>query len=94
MTFTDRVLNCVDCGMEFVFSAAEQSFFHDMEFKNDPKHCKPCTAKRKLGRRAVRFESQVNCAACGLETVVPFRPFQGKPVYCRDCFQKARQPAA
>ena len=27
------------------------------------------------------------CAACGCETTVPFRPIEGRPVYCRDCFQ-------
>jgi CxxC-x17-CxxC domain-containing protein len=26
------------------------------------------------------------CAACGKETVVPFEPRSGRPVYCRDCF--------
>jgi len=33
------------------------------------------------------------CAACGKETVVPFEPRSGRPVYCRDCFtanKKAR----
>lgn len=27
------------------------------------------------------------CAECGVETRVPFRPTQGKPVYCSDCFR-------
>lgn len=26
------------------------------------------------------------CAACGKETVVPFEPRYGRPVYCRECF--------
>lgn len=26
------------------------------------------------------------CATCGKETVVPFEPRSGRPVYCRDCF--------
>ena len=30
----------------------------------------------------------VTCAACNVETTVPFKPTNGKPVYCRDCFQK------
>jgi len=28
------------------------------------------------------------CSECGKETQVPFRPTAGKPVYCRECFQK------
>jgi len=36
MEFTDRVLTCSDCGAEFVFTAGEQLFFHDKQFKNEP----------------------------------------------------------
>jgi CxxC-x17-CxxC domain-containing protein len=28
------------------------------------------------------------CADCGTTTEVPFEPRQGRPVYCRDCFEK------
>jgi CxxC-x17-CxxC domain-containing protein len=28
------------------------------------------------------------CADCGTETEVPFEPRQGRPVYCRSCFEK------
>ena len=28
------------------------------------------------------------CSECGKDTQVPFRPTAGKPVYCRECFQK------
>ncbi|MFH1641520.1 MAG: CxxC-x17-CxxC domain-containing protein [Nanoarchaeota archaeon] len=30
----------------------------------------------------------VTCSSCNSECKVPFRPTQGKPVYCRDCFSK------
>ncbi len=30
------------------------------------------------------------CSECGKECQVPFKPTQGKPVYCRDCFAKKR----
>ena len=26
------------------------------------------------------------CAQCGKDTIVPFEPRSGRPVYCRDCF--------
>jgi CxxC-x17-CxxC domain-containing protein len=32
------------------------------------------------------------CANCGTETLVPFKPTNDRPVYCRDCFD-ARKPA-
>jgi len=28
------------------------------------------------------------CSECKKECEVPFKPTEGKPVYCRDCFQK------
>lgn len=28
------------------------------------------------------------CSDCGKECEVPFKPTQGRPVYCRDCFKK------
>ncbi|MFH1133226.1 MAG: CxxC-x17-CxxC domain-containing protein [Nanoarchaeota archaeon] len=33
---------------------------------------------------------KATCSDCGKECEVPFRPREGRPVYCRDCFQKRR----
>ncbi|MFH1063858.1 MAG: CxxC-x17-CxxC domain-containing protein [Candidatus Woesearchaeota archaeon] len=33
---------------------------------------------------------KATCAECNKECEVPFKPTEGKPVYCRDCFQKHR----
>jgi CxxC-x17-CxxC domain-containing protein len=95
MEFTDRVLTCVDCGAEFVFTAGEQLFFHDKQFINDPKRCKQCKAKRSTGTARVRSETRTTCSECGESTTVPFKPTQGRPVLCRSCFQKqlSRTPA-
>ena len=105
MQFVDRLLKCSDCGNEFVFTAGEQIFFYDKQFKNDPKRCKLCKAKRAgLGRAASagaataalpfsRTETRTLCSACGIETTVPFKPTQGRPVLCRSCFQMKRVPA-
>ena len=96
MEFQDRSLNCVDCGAEFIWTAGEQLFFADKNFKNEPKRCKSCKSKRASGhrRRAGRLESESkpppNCSACGKETTVPFRPTQGRPVFCRECFQSRK----
>lgn len=35
---------------------------------------------------------KATCSDCGVECEVPFKPTQGRPVYCRDCFKK-HQPA-
>jgi CxxC-x17-CxxC domain-containing protein len=88
MEFIDRVLKCSDCGADFVFTAGEQLFFYDKQFKNDPKHCKQCKAKRVRGGPRVRSETRTTCSECATETTVPFKPTQGRPVLCRSCFQK------
>lgn len=95
MEFQDRILKCVDCGSEFVFTAGEQLFFHDKQFLNDPKRCKQCKAKRGAGGSRVRAETRTTCSECGQSTTVPFKPTQGRPVLCRSCFQKlqAKPPA-
>jgi len=31
------------------------------------------------------------CSDCGKECEVPFKPTEGKPVYCRECFQNHRK---
>ncbi|MDD3043718.1 MAG: hypothetical protein PHW56_12445 [Methanosarcinaceae archaeon] len=32
------------------------------------------------------------CSDCGAETEVPFKPAEGRPVYCRECLPKHRKP--
>jgi CxxC-x17-CxxC domain-containing protein len=108
MEFQDKTLKCIDCGADFVFTAGEQLFFHDKQFKNEPKRCKSCKSKRAatLGNGAVsaagngapsnfsKVETRTTCSQCGKETTVPFKPTQGRPVFCRECFQARRAPAA
>ncbi len=31
------------------------------------------------------------CSDCGKEIEVPFKPVKGRPVYCRECYQKHRR---
>lgn len=101
MDFQDKVLKCIDCGSDFIFTAGEQLFFHDKQFKNEPKRCKACKAKRIAvlgasvpGQAPVKTETRTTCSQCGKETTVPFKPTQGRPVFCRECFQLKRQQAA
>jgi CxxC-x17-CxxC domain-containing protein len=103
--FVDRILICSDCHGEFIFTAGEQLFFHDKQFKNDPKRCKPCKSRRSglsaaangIGPAAAglsRTETRTECSECGVQTTVPFKPTQGRPVLCRQCFQAKNKAAA
>jgi CxxC-x17-CxxC domain-containing protein len=102
MEYHDKVLKCAECGSEFVFTAGEQMFFADKGFKNEPKRCKTCKANRAQGTNGTstttaspqRVETKTVCSQCGKETTVPFKPTQGRPVYCRECFQQRRGVSA
>jgi CxxC-x17-CxxC domain-containing protein len=94
MEYQDRFLKCADCGSEFVFTAGEQAFYADKGFRNEPKRCKSCKSKRAenmgQGSGTMRSETRTSCSQCGKDTTVPFKPTQGRPVYCRECFQQRR----
>src|SRR4029077_12593590 len=113
MDFQDKVLKCVDCGADFVFTAGEQLFFYDKQFKkkpqtcqkhkgkNEPKRCKNCKGKRaqalglpQNGGNYQRVETKAVCSGCQRETTVPFKPTQGRPVFCREGFQQRKVTAA
>jgi CxxC-x17-CxxC domain-containing protein len=104
MEFQDKVLTCIDCGADFVFTAGEQLFFHDKRFKNEPKRCKSCKSKRtavltaapppRATQHYTRVETRATCSQCGKDTTVPFRPTQGRPIFCRECFMQKRTAAS
>ncbi len=35
---------------------------------------------------------KAKCADCGADCDVPFKPREGRPVYCRACFPKHKPP--
>ena len=43
------------------------------------------------GDRGERTMYPAVCSSCGKDTMVPFEPTAGKPVYCSDCFRSQRQ---
>jgi CxxC-x17-CxxC domain-containing protein len=95
MEFQDKSLICVDCGAPFIWTAGEQLFFAHKNYNNEPTRCTSCTATRAArpaggGMGRERVETSTNCSACGKETTVPFRPTQGRPVFCRECFQSRK----
>jgi CxxC-x17-CxxC domain-containing protein len=102
MEFRDKVLKCIECGGDFLFTSGEQSFFHDKQFTSPPKRCKACKTRRVAALGAAppsaahftRAETRAVCSHCGKETTVPFRPTQGRPVFCRECFLQRRGEAA
>ncbi|HUI41366.1 MAG TPA: zinc-ribbon domain containing protein [Terriglobia bacterium] len=96
MEYRDRVLKCVECGSEFIFTAGEQLFYAEKGFRNEPKRCKVCKSKRSEGNRPgsrqapSRPVTSTVCSQCGKETTVPFKLTSGRPVYCIQCYQQRR----
>ncbi len=44
--------------------------------------------RRNFGPREMH---KAVCSECGKECEVPFKPTEGKPVYCKECFMKKRK---
>ena len=92
----ERVMHkatCAECGNE-----CEVPF---EPTKDKPVYCMECFKKRKprrsfqsRGRFNDRFGRQerrmykATCAECNKECEVPFKPMEGKPVYCRECYSQ------
>ncbi|MEW6034724.1 MAG: zinc-ribbon domain containing protein [Chloroflexota bacterium] len=102
MSFTDKTLQCADCGSSFTFTSAEQELFASRGYTNEPKRCPECRAAKRQQRggsmgsgygspRQQREMFPAVCATCGKETQVPFEPRSGRPVYCSECYSKVRR---
>ena len=44
--------------------------------------------QRDFGPREMH---KATCSECGQECEVPFKPTEGKPVYCRNCYAKRKR---
>lgn len=84
--FDDEKLICEDCGCEFVFTAGEQEFFAEKGLTNKPKRCTECRKAKKQSKKQRQYD--VVCSKCGVTTQVPFKPIEGRDVFCRDCYKK------
>lgn len=84
--YQDEKLICDDCGCEFVFTVGEQEFYAERGLTNKPKRCNECRKARKKQTKKKLHDAV--CSKCGAQTQVPFKPIEGKEVFCRDCFKK------
>ena len=91
--YQDKTLKCKECGNDFVFTAGEQEFYASRGFENEPSRCKDCRIARKNAQKGAREMFAAVCVECGKECQVPFKPTEGKAVFCSECFaaKKAAQ---
>ena len=65
MTYVDRTLNCVDCSVEFIHSAADQEYYVAKGFASDPKRCTSCRASRRQARESGYDVSEIGGPRAG-----------------------------
>ena len=93
---TDKTLICRECSKEFTFTSGEQEFFSRKGLQNEPARCPDCRQQRRKSKpqnaeRQQREFSVVQCAECGQDTEIPFKPTQGRPVYCTKCYRTKKR---
>src|SRR3954453_2822024 len=90
VAFSDKPLNCRECGTSFLFTAGEQEFYAQKGFTNEPGRCPSCRAQRRStqGRSMMGYESE------GGDSGRPFRraPRQIAEAACASCGGTARVP--
>ena len=84
--YQDETLKCEDCGKEFIFSIGEQEFYAEKGLVNKPKRCHECRKERRQKNRRKMHDAV--CSQCGAKTKVPFKPIEGKEIYCKECYAK------
>ena len=95
--FQDITLQCRDCGKDFTFTASEQEFYKQKGFTNQPVRCPDCRRAKKArmgGPRGERQNFEIVCSECGKTDTVPFKPSEGRPVLCSECFDKQKAQRA
>ena len=48
--YEDMMIECADCGAEFVHSAEDQGRYAERGFEHPPKRCRDCREKRKANQ--------------------------------------------
>ena len=96
MEFQDKTLQCVDCGSGVHLDRRRAGLFRRQgSSRTSQSAARPARPSARPRRRAPgapreRVETVAVCAVCGKETTVPFKPTQGRPVLCRECFQQRK----
>jgi len=104
MNLQEKTIECYDCGTTFVFSIEEQQDYLAKGRRHAPKRCSECREKRKarqqkdsntalFGQFETREERKmytVTCSECGKRPQVPFEPKSGRPVFCRNCYNRRK----
>lgn len=53
-----KILICVDCGEEFIFTVGAQEYFAEKGYTEDPKRCKHCYMIHKRGKSNGQYNGE------------------------------------
>ncbi len=96
----NATLTCIDCGVAFVFSGADQDYYLAHDFSS-PTRCKPCRALHKIKLAAEEAANAVDggstaVAAPTLDTpapaAVPSSKLERWPIICSKCGKPGTVP--
>lgn len=88
--YVDSTLTCVDCGVGFVHSAADQEYYVAKGFTSEPKRCASCRAARRTGRDG--GDSRVAGGPRGYERADERGPREYFAALCTGCGNQAQVP--
>jgi CxxC-x17-CxxC domain-containing protein len=91
VTYVDRQLSCVDCGVEFIHSAADQEFYAQRGFVSEPKRCTSCRASRRQARESGYDVSDIG-GPRGYERSIDRPAREYFAVVCSSCGNQAQVP--
>ena len=93
MTYVDRTLNCVDCGVEFIHSAADQEYYQQKGFASATPSAAPAAAP--AGGRpatAAATTSATSAARAATSAATTARPASTSRSICSSCGNQAQVP--
>ena len=94
LSYTDKAIQCRDCGTQFTFTAGEQEFYASKGLQNQPSRCPGCRSQRKTSRSSYETEDE----GTGYVRYGAFASFGGRtprqmhPTVCADCGQATEVP--
>jgi len=92
VSHADRTLTCVDCGVEFVHSAADQEFYEQKGFTSDPRRCPSCRASRRAARETSGYDMREIGGPRGYERGGDRAAREYFAVICSRCGNTAQVP--
>ncbi len=90
MSYQDKVLQCRDCGREFVWTAGEQEFYASRGLVNQPGRCPECRSARKAQMGGGGSYSSAGGYSTGGGYERPQR--QMYPAVCSQCGKETMVP--